>query len=274
MKNDAIRDAVRSRYGEIARRSGSCCGPSGGCCGDAAVDQAGSAASYTAEDLAGIPEGSDLGLGCGNPLALASIREGDTVLDLGSGAGIDCFLAAARVGENGRVIGVDMTHDMLARARENASRSGIDNVDFRLGEIENLPVADASVDLAISNCVINLSVDKLRVFQEVFRVLRPEGRLMVSDIVLLGELPKKVRESSGLYAACVAGALAKDLYLSCIEKAGFEKIELEKEASYSGALTEPSVMKSVEREWGLSESELKSAASLVQSITVSAVKPR
>lgn len=272
MKEDSIKGAVRSRYSEIARSSGSCCGKSGGCCGDAAVDQEIPRAGYTAQDLSEIPEGSDLGLGCGNPLALASIQEGDTVLDLGSGAGVDCFLAAARVGEKGRVIGVDMTHDMLDRARENARAGGVENVEFRLGEIENLPVADTSVDLVISNCVINLSVDKPRVFQEAYRVLKPGGRLVLSDMVLLGELPDKIRDSSEFYAQCVSGALTKEVYLSHIDEAGFGTIEVEKEVSYSGALTEPAVMKSVEKEWGLTEAEIAAAADLVHSITVSATK--
>ena len=168
-----------------------------------------------------IPEGANLGLGCGNPVALASLRPGETVLDLGSGGGIDCFLAARKVGPEGRVIGVDMTAEMIHLARENAQKSGLKNVEFRLGEIENLPLEDGSVDAVISNCVINLSTDKERVFREIYRVLKPGGRMMVSDIVLDGELPAKVKDSVAAYTGCIGGALKRDDYLAAIVKAGF-----------------------------------------------------
>jgi ubiquinone/menaquinone biosynthesis C-methylase UbiE len=173
-----------------------------------------------------LPEGADLGLGCGNPVALASLKEGEVVLDLGSGPGMDCFLAATRVGQKGKVIGVDMTPDMLDRARSNAAKGDYTNVEFRLGEIENLPMADNSVDVVISNCVINLSPDKPRVFSEIYRVLKPGGRLMVSDIVTEKELPESVKNSSEAYCSCIAGAALKSDYLRTIAKAGFKDITI------------------------------------------------
>lgn len=179
-----------------------------------------------------IPAEANLGLGCGNPTALAGLKPGETVLDLGSGAGIDCFLAARRVGPTGRVIGVDMTPEMIDRARANARRGGFSNVEFRLGEIENLPLADSSVDVIISNCVINLSTDKPRVFREAFRVLRPGGRLLVSDLVLTSPLPAAVSQSLDAYVACVAGALTREDYLSAITAAGFKNIEVVTEKNF------------------------------------------
>jgi SAM-dependent methyltransferase len=193
---------------------------------------------YSAQELESVPEGANLGLGCGNPLALASIEAGDTVLDLGSGAGFDCFLAARRVGPDGRVIGVDMTPDMLDRARDNAEREGYANVEFRLGEIENLPVADSSVDLVISNCVINLSTRKERVFAEAFRTLKPGGRLMVSDIVLERELPSEIRVSLSAYTCCVAGAILKSDYLALVSDAGFADIEVHEQSVFEAVSAE------------------------------------
>ena len=189
------------------------------------------AVGYTDEQLGAIPDGADLGLGCGNPTALASLKEGEVVLDLGSGGGIDCFLAASKVGENGRVIGVDMTPEMIERARENASKGNYGNVDFRLGEIEHLPVADNSVDVVISNCVINLSPDKAQVFKEAYRVLRPGGRVMVSDIVLLKELPDAIKSSVAAYTGCIAGASRKEDYLAIVASAGFQDVEVISEVS-------------------------------------------
>jgi arsenite methyltransferase len=186
---------------------------------------------YSAEELQSVPEEARMGLGCGNPPALASLKEGEVVLDLGAGGGIDCFLASIAVGKTGRVIGVDMTPEMLHRARENARNGSYDNVEFRLGEIENLPVADGTIDVVISNCVINLSPDKARVFNEAYRVLRPGGRLMVSDMVLTRELPEDIRNSLAAYAGCVAGASLKEDYLATIAQAGFKSIEIVSEQS-------------------------------------------
>lgn len=219
--SEDIRSAVRDRYARTARQADQGgCGCGCGCGGASQSEQLG----YERSDLQAIPAEADLGLGCGNPTALAGLQAGETVLDLGSGGGIDCFLAARRVGPAGRVIGVDMTAEMIDRSRAAARQGGFQNVEFRLGEIENLPVADASVDAVISNCVINLSPDKGRVFREAFRALKAGGRLLVSDIVLTGELPAGAREDAELWAACVSGALPEQQYLSLIREAGFTEV--------------------------------------------------
>ena len=232
-----IRDVVRERYGAIAEKNpgeSSCCGTGSscgcGCGGDANATLA--MIGYTEEQAGRIPEGANLGLGCGNPLAHAAPRPGETVLDLGSGAGIDAFLASPEVGAQGRVIGVDMTASMISRARENARNGGYTNVEFRLGEIENLPVADASVDAIISNCVINLSPDKPRVFREALRALKPGGRMVVSDLVVTRPLPESVRTSLEAYVGCVAGASLLEDYLRMVREAGFERVEVVEEKSY------------------------------------------
>jgi len=227
-----VKKAVRESYARIAEQGSSCCcGTSSSCCGSTdAIQEISRGIGYSDDELGTVPEGANLGLGCGNPVALASLKEGETVLDLGSGAGFDCFLAANNVGERGRVIGVDMTPEMIARARENALKGDYKNVEFRLGEIENLPVADASVDVVISNCVINLSPDKKRVFNEVFRVLKTGGRMMVSDIVLLKPLPDAIKNSIEAYVGCIAGAALKDEYLEAIKAAGFRDIRVLGEA--------------------------------------------
>ncbi len=231
---DGVREAVRERYGRIAAGGGDGCGcgpaPSS-CCGSAAPDALARNLGYSGEDLAALPEGANLGLSCGNPAALASLRPGERVLDLGSGGGFDVFVAARRVGRSGRAIGVDMTPEMVARARRNAEsfrrKSGLDNVEFRLGEIEHLPAADSSVDVVISNCVINLSPDKPQVWREMARVLRPGGRAAVSDIALLKPLPRAVRKSVDALVGCVAGAApARDIERAAGE-AGLVDVRLE-----------------------------------------------
>jgi SAM-dependent methyltransferase len=222
---DTLRRVVRETYAKIARGERSGCGPtsSGSCCGPSSS----TAMGYAEDDLARLPRGADLGLGCGNPGALAELREGETVLDLGSGAGIDCFLAAERVGAAGHVIGVDMTPDMIERARENARKLAAGNVEFRLGEIEHLPVADASVDAVISNCVVNLSPDKAAVFREVFRVLKPGGRVAISDIVAVQDIPEEVRRDPATYAGCVSGAVDPAENEAMLRAAGFTGVAVD-----------------------------------------------
>ena len=243
-ESEKIREFVRTRYGAIAEQAGTDCGCGPTCCTDAPRQAAQKSSSgccgtdescgasygeklgYTAEELAAAPEGADLGLGCGNPLAIASIKPGETVLDLGSGAGFDCFLAARQLAGTGRVIGVDMTPAMITKARANAAKAGYSNVEFRLGEIEALPVADASVDLILSNCVINLSPEKDRVFREAFRVLKPGGRLAIADIVATKPLPASVREKLGAIGACVGGAALVDDLRAMLAAAGFARSEI------------------------------------------------
>jgi SAM-dependent methyltransferase len=233
MKQEEIRKSVRDKYGNIAKTSGSCCSPRVGGCGcSPSVEAISIGVGYNLEDLKTVPEGANLGLGCGNPVALASLQEGEVVIDLGSGAGFDCFLAAKAVGDKGQVIGVDMTPEMLDKAKNNARTGGYKNVEFRLGEIENLPVADNIGDIIISNCVINLSPDKERVFKEAFRVIKPGGRLMVSDIVLPKPLPDAIRDSLEAYIGCIAGAATKDDYLGAIRKAGFHDIRIIEKSQY------------------------------------------
>ncbi|MBW2529524.1 MAG: arsenite methyltransferase [Deltaproteobacteria bacterium] len=224
-----VHQTVREAYGKIASiPSSSCCGPST-CCGGATVEDQAERLGYRPDQLAVLPDGANLGLGCGNPTALASLRPGEVVVDLGAGAGIDAFIAARSVGPTGRIIGIDMTPEMLTRARENAVRAGVAGyVEFREGIIEKMPVVADSVDVIISNCVINLSPDKEAVFREAFRVLKPGGRLAVSDILLSEPLPEDVRRMADLYVGCVAGALVADDYLGAIEKAGFVDLSHER----------------------------------------------
>jgi SAM-dependent methyltransferase len=233
MEDKRIKKVVRNGYAQIAKQESSCCSPVNSCCGstDLARDIS-KKVGYTDEELHTVPEGANLGLGCGNPVALASLKEGEVVLDLGAGAGFDCFLAAQKVGDKGRIIGVDMTPEMIDKARGNANQGNYENVEFRLGEIENLPVADNSVDAVISNCVINLSPDKERVFQEAFRVLKPGGRLMVSDMVLLQALPEFIKNSIEAYIGCLSGAILRDDYLGAIRAAGFQEVRIVDETSF------------------------------------------
>ena len=239
LDKEVVRDAVRERYARVAgggppsggEAGGSCgCGPN--CCGPAGPDlvkeweDVSRGLGYTAEELAAVPAGANLGLGCGNPQAIAQLQPGEVVVDLGAGAGFDCFLAARAVGGSGTVIGVDMTPEMVRKARENADEAGCDNVDFRLGEIEHLPVADSSVDVIISNCVINLSPDKPAVFAEAFRVLRPGGRIAVSDVVATAELPQEWLDDMQLLSACISGAARVEEVEAMLAAAGFVDIDV------------------------------------------------
>ncbi|HDZ17569.1 hypothetical protein LCGC14_0745890 [marine sediment metagenome] len=231
MEENEIKQIVRSEYGKIASQAtGSDCGCGCGTgsasgCGPSTLNTS-KGIGYSDEDISNIPDDAMLGLGCGNPIATSDINEGETVLDLGSGGGIDCFLAASKVGEKGKVIGVDMTAQMINRARETLKKEKHENVEFRLGEIENLPVADNTVDLIISNCVINLSPNKGQVFQEAYRVLKPGGRINVSDIVLTQDLPDSIKNDPSSYVGCVSGALKEEVYVGHIKKAGFENISV------------------------------------------------
>ena len=225
--SEKTREFIRKRYGEIAEGAAGCGCGSECCCGAPAdAKEAAAVLGYTQADLEGVADHANLGLGCGNPVALAGIREGETVIDLGSGGGFDCFLAAQRTGKAGRVIGVDMTPEMVSLARANAKEGGYENVDIRLGEIEHLPVADASADVIISNCVINLSADKQQVMHEAFRVLRPGGRFCVSDVVATAELPADIQNDLAMLAGCVAGAEYVEVVRSMLENAGFANIRM------------------------------------------------
>jgi SAM-dependent methyltransferase len=274
MKKEEVRSKVREGYGKIAESGGSCCGPSSSCCGTViSVDMISKSIGYSEEELGSIPQDANLGLGCGNPVALAGLREGETVLDLGPGAGLDCFLAANRVGEQGKVIGVDMTPEMLEKARENARQSNYTNVEFRLGEIENLPVADSSVDVVISNCVINLSPDKKRVFAEAFRALKPGGRLMVSDIVLTEELPDFLKDSIEAYIGCIAGAVLIEDYKAAVTEAGFKDIRIVDETSFPiDAWVSDPVATEVIETLQLTQEKIADIAGSVLSIKLHAVK--
>ncbi len=299
----SVHEEVRARYGaaaraaesEIADASAECCGGSaekqdmeqasswcggsqvvsiadsreetaGSCCGS----RGGSTQfGYSIEELKMLPDGADLALGCGNPTAIATISEGETVVDLGSGGGIDCFLAAARVGDSGRVIGVDMTSDMIELARRNAKKANATNVEFRLGEIEHLPIADNTADLIISNCVINLSPDKPQVFREAFRVLAPGGRFTVSDVVVDGTLSEDISDNVALLTGCIAGALPREAFLQGLREAGFTDVQVEKETNY----TKVEHLEGLARESGISNEVAVEIAATHKSAIISARKP-
>jgi arsenite methyltransferase len=275
MGSESIKEAVKERFAATVKQSSSC-----GCSGEKAstqsaefIETASKAAGYSDRQLQSVPEGANLGLGCGNPVALAAIKEGDVVLDLGSGAGVDCFLAANIVGEKGRVIGVDMTPEMVDKARENAWNNSYRNVEFRLGEIENLPVDNSAVDVIISNCVINLSTDKPRIFQEAYRVLKPGGMLMVSDMALLEDLPDYVHNSIEAYVRCVGGATRKDQYLNAIKQAGFDEVTVVGESHFPAELiAEQPVLQELISKMNIPMSEVQRIGKTVVSLKVSARK--
>ncbi|MDD2777529.1 MAG: arsenite methyltransferase [Methanocellales archaeon] len=275
IRKDEIKKVVRNGYAKIAKQNSSCCTPANSCCGNADLAQDMSKkVGYTDEELKAVPENSNLGLGCGNPVAIASLKKGETILDLGSGAGFDCFLAANKVGKNGRVIGVDMTPEMVEKARSNAKKDNYENVEFRLGEIENLPVADNSVDVIISNCVINLSPDKERVFREAFRVLKPDGRLMISDLVLLKELPDFIKNSVEAYIGCLSGAMMRNEYMEDIRRAGFRDIRIIDEKSFPlDYIFNDSNVSAIIDNLEIPPEKMKEVSGSVISIKVSGIKP-
>ncbi len=275
MDEKEIKKVVREGYAKIAKEES---GPKNPlkkcCCGVSQAEDISRQIGYSEEELRSVPEGANLGLGCGNPVALASLKEGEVVLDLGSGPGFDCFLAAQRVGEKGKVIGVDMTSEMLEKARENATKGGYKNVEFRLGEIENLPAADNSVDIVISNCVINLSSDKGRVFKEALRVLKPGGRIMISDLVLLKELPQVILDSVEAYIGCLSGAMMKDDYLKAVSDAGFQDTKVLEETHFPiDSMANDPTAQSVMKNMNISSEDLEDIAKTVVSVKVYAVKP-
>ena len=278
---EVIRRVVRERYGKIANAgsevtginsNGSCCEESGvkadknsasSCCGGSNVtsEQMSALMGYSKQDLVSVPEGANMGLGCGNPVALASLQPGETVVDLGSGGGFDCFLAAKQVGDSGKVIGIDMTPDMLSKARANAEKTQAKNVEFRLGEIEHLPVANNNEDIIMSNCVINLSPDKQRVYRDTYRILKPGGRLAISDIVATVPLPAEVQKDLALVSACVGGAATIDDTVDMLKEAGFENIKI----------TPKDESRKLISEWAPGES--KNAGDYVVSAYIEATKP-
>jgi len=276
MANNQIQDNVKSGYASILKRNTKkpllvsifqCCDP------QEIASDIGKKIGYSDEELAAVPEDANLGIGCGNPTALASIQKGETILDLGSGAGFDCFLAAKETGETGKVRGIDITPEMVAQAKKNALNGNYSNVEFKVGEIENLPLADNMVDLIISNCVINLTDQKERVFEEAYRVAKPGGRIMISDIILLHDLPDYVMQSVEGHIACLSGAIRKEDYVAAIAKAGFTDITIDKEAAFpiELMLNDP-IAKKVVSENNLSAKDIQDIANSIASISISAKK--
>jgi SAM-dependent methyltransferase len=270
MDKKEIKKKVKEGYAKVAKQETTCCAPIDVCCDNTSTSvDISKKIGYTDDQLKSVPNESNLGLGCGNPTALASLKGGEIVLDLGSGAGFDCFLAANKVGKQGKVIGIDMTPEMIKKARENAEKGNYSNVEFRLGEIERLPVENTSVDVIISNCVINLSPDKKQVFNEAYRTLKKGGRLVVSDIVLLKELPEIIKNSVEAYIGCISGAIMKDEYLQLIKEAGFKEITITEETNFNLELfvndpTAQEIMKSI----NVTEEDLKKLGDLFCSVKV------
>lgn len=278
MNNDQIKQNVKKGYADIVTRNTKksflpsfllCCDPK------EMVADVSKKIGYSDEELKSVPEDANLGIGCGNPTALASIKKGETILDLGSGAGFDCFLASRETGETGKVIGVDITPEMVETANKNAKKGNYTNVEFKVGEIENLPIENETVNLIISNCVINLSNQKEQVFKEAFRVTKPNGRIMISDIILLSELPDYVKNSVEGHIACLSGAVKKDDYINAITKAGFTNVSIDKQTSFpiELMLADPIAQKIISDN-NLSEIEIKDIANSIASISISAKKPR
>ena len=268
MSDTDLKATVRSAYGKIALDAAACCDDG---CG---ADEASGRIGYSQAELASLPDGANLGLGCGNPVALASLREGDVVIDLGSGAGIDCFLAAQAVGPSGSVIGVDMTPEMLDRANANAVAGGYANVEFRLGDLESLPVDDNSVDLVISNCVINLVPDRTRVYREALRVLKPGGRVSVSDTIQTVALPDALLDTEVAKAGCISAVVTKEAYLASLSEAGFAEVRIDSETPYPTDLGfEERLIEGLRDEQGIPEEAVRAAARSLVSIMVTAIKP-
>ncbi|MFA6242653.1 MAG: arsenite methyltransferase [Candidatus Hydrogenedentales bacterium] len=273
-----VRERVREGYAAVAERGTSCCGSEASCCGtpdDASAANLAAVVGYAPEEIAALPEGANMGLSCGNPVALASLKEGEVVVDLGSGGGFDVFIAGRKVGATGRAIGIDMTPEMLSKARRNIpvyrERSGLDNVEFRLGEIEHLPLPDNSVDVIISNCVINLSPDKPQVWREIARVLKPAGRVAVSDLALLQPLPKQISEMVEALVGCIAGAVLVDETETMAREAGLANIQLVKKSEYINKMT--SWSDPLYKQIVASLPEGSTPGDYVVSLEVSAVKP-
>lgn len=277
MNNDEIKYTVKSGYADLVKRSTktSFLPTMFQCCDTKEIaNSIGKKIGYSNEELQNVPEGANLGIGCGNPTALSSIKKGETILDLGSGAGFDCFLASKETGITGKVIGVDITPEMVLQAKKNAEKGKYQNIDFKVGEIENLPVESNSVDLIISNCVINLSNQKEQVFREAFRVTKPEGRIMISDIILLNDLPDYIKNTVEGHIACLAGAVRKEDYLHAMAKAGFTDITIDKQSPFpiELMLNDP-IAEKIVRENNLSEPEIKHITDSITSISISAKKP-
>ncbi|MFB0504943.1 MAG: arsenite methyltransferase [Candidatus Bathyarchaeia archaeon] len=274
MEEKEIKKVVREGYARIAEETGSCCCVPSCCASTDLAHEISKRIGYSEGELGSVPDGADLGLGCGNPVALASLREGETVLDLGSGVGLDCFLAANRVGKNGKVIGVDMTPEMIGKARENAEKGEYENVEFRLGEIENLPAGDNSVDVVISNCVINLAPDKRRVFREAYRVLKSGGRLMISDLVLLKELPDFIKNSVEAYVGCLSGAIMRDEYTAAIRAAGFQDVRIIDEVSFPiDCMINDPTAKAIIENLEIPPEKVKAIGNSIISVKVHGIKP-